>query len=169
MKLPTTTPQKFNGEALSYLSWKKLWLETMEVMYKDATHLKSSIDQRTADLIRLAHTTSMKDFWELMDEEFLDYNALSRYAKKDIKSLDREDPRFLQMMKMRINTHHNNLKVQGMEHRITSDEMIMENWLPMMTEMAREDWLKIPNRDPPLWPQFEQFLQLQAKASQGRE
>ena len=47
----------------------------------------------------------MNYFWELMDEEFLDYNALSRYAIKDIKSLDREDPRFLQMMKMRINTH----------------------------------------------------------------
>jgi hypothetical protein len=86
----------------------------------------------------------MQDFWSLMDEEFLNYNAIARYAIKDIKSLDREDPRFLQIMKMRITTHHNNLKVQNTEHRITSDEMIMENWLPMMTEMAREDWLKIP-------------------------
>ena len=90
----------------------------------------------------------MKDFWDLMDEEFLDYNAFSRYAIEDIKCLDREDPRFLKIMKMRINTLHNNLKVQGMEHRITSDEMIMEIWLPMLTETAREDWLKIPNRDP---------------------
>ena len=40
-----------------------------------------------------------------MDEEFLDYNAISRYAITDIKLLDIEDPRFLQMMKMRINTH----------------------------------------------------------------
>ena len=75
---------------------------------------------------------------------------MPRYAIKDIKSLDRKDPRFLQIMKMRINTHHNNLKVQGMEYRITSDEMIKENRLPMLTELVKEDWLKIPNREPPL-------------------
>ena len=172
MKLPTTSPPKFAGEALNYLPWKKLWLETMGIGYPDATQLmqlKTSIDPRTADLVGLINITSMQDFWSLMDEEFLNYNALARYAIKDIKSLDREDPRFLQIMKMRITTHHNNLKVQNMEHRITSDEMIMENWLPMMTEMAREDWLKIPNRKSPLWPQFEQFLHLQAQASRERE
>ena len=64
------------------------------------------------------------------------YNALSRHAIKDIKSLDREDPRFLQMLKMRINKQHNNLKVQGMEGRITSDEIIIEIWLPMLPEMV---------------------------------
>ena len=80
MKLPTTTPQKFNGDALGYLPWKKLWLETMGVGYKDATklkQLKSSMGQRTADLVGLEHTTSMKDFWELMDDEFLDFKAIS--------------------------------------------------------------------------------------------
>ena len=44
-----------------------------------------------------------------MDQEFLDYNALSRTAIEDIKSLPRKDPSFLQMLKVRLTTHSKNL------------------------------------------------------------
>ena len=56
-----------------------------------------------------------------------------------------------------------------MKDRMTGDKMLLENWLPMLSNTAREDWLKTKNRDPPLWPEFEQFLQLEAKASRERE
>ena len=49
----------------------------------------------------------------------------------------------MQMMKMGINTHHNNLRFQGMEGSIMSDEMKMEIWLPMRSDIAWEEWLKI--------------------------
>jgi hypothetical protein len=77
-----------------------------------------------------------------MDKEYLDYNALSRSAVADVKSLDRKGPRFLQMMKVKLTTHSANLTVNGMGHRISSDEMVREHWIPLPTEMAREDWLK---------------------------
>ena len=43
----------------------------------------------------------MQNFWSLMDNEYIDYNALSRSAVADVKSLDRTDRRFLQMMKVK--------------------------------------------------------------------
>ena len=87
--------------------------------------------------------------------------ALSRSAIADIKNLDRKDSRFLQMMKVKLTTHRKNLEINNMGHRITSDEMVREHWLPLLTEMAKEDWLKTPNRESPLWPQFDE-TQLQA-------
>ena len=73
------------------------------------------------------------------------------------------------MMKVKLSTHSTNLEVNGMGHRITSDEMVREHWIPLLTEMAREDWLKVPVRDPPLWPHFEKFLEIQAQACRERE
>jgi hypothetical protein len=101
----------------------------------------------------------MKDFWRHMDEEYLDYHALSRSAIAEIKSLDRKDSRFLQIMHVKLNHHRKNLDTNNMGHRITSDEMINEHWVPLLTEMAKEDWIKRPKRDSPLWPQFEAFLE----------
>ena len=56
-----------------------------------------------------------------------------------------------------------------MSHRVTSDDMIREHWLPMLPTMAKEDWLKTPVRNPPLWPHFETFLETQAEACRQRE
>ena len=89
---------------------------------------------------------------------------MSRAAIADIKSLDRKDPRFLQMMLVKLTTHKNNLELSSMGHRITSDEMVREEWLPMLTEGAKEDWLKVPCRSSPIWNHFERFLQEQSQA-----
>ena len=59
-------------------------------------------------------------FWHHMDKEYLDYNALSRSAIADVKSLDRKDSRFLQMMKVKLTTHRKNLEINNMGHCITS-------------------------------------------------
>ena len=131
--------------------------------------LKLSIPARTSNLIGLSDIRTMVDFWSHMDKESLDYNALSRSAIADVKSLDRKDSRFLQMMKVKLTTHRKNLEINNMGHRITSDEMVREHWLPLLTEMAKEDWLKTPMREPPLWPQFEEFLETQSQACRERE
>ena len=104
-----------------------------------------------------------------MDQDLLDYDAPSRTAIEDRKSLPRKDPRFLQMLKVRLTTHNKNLELSGMGYRITSDDMGRKEWIPILTEMAREDWLKVPPRKPPLWPHFMEFLEIQAAACRGRE
>ena len=68
-----------------------------------------------------------------MDQEFLDNNALSRTAIEDIKSLPRKDPSFLQMLKVRLTTHSKNLELSGMGYRITSVDMVREEWIPLLT------------------------------------
>ena len=93
--------------------------------------LKRNIPQRTADLIGLVDIREVKEFLKLMDQEFLDYNALSRTAIEDIKSLPRKDPRFLQMLKVRLTTHSKNLEKSGMGYRIMSDDMVREEWIPL--------------------------------------
>ena len=112
---------------------------------------------------------AMKGFWEAMDEEYLDYNQLSRGAINDIKSLDRKDPRFLQMMLKKLQSHKENLDLSSMGHRVSSDEMIREEWLPIMPDNAKENWLKVALDPTPLWPQFEAFLEKQAEACRQRE
>ena len=172
LRLPTCPPPKFDGQNLSYLNWKRLWTTTMGEGYKEEVQLmqlKTAIPVRTADLIGLSEIRSMENFWKLMDREYLDYNALSRTAIQDVKSLNRKDPRFLQMMKVKLVTHSTNLELSGMGYRITSDDMVRESWIPLLTEMAREDWLKIPDREPPLWPHFLKFLETQAQACRERE
>ena len=132
-------------------------MATMGEGYKEEVQLmqlKRNIPQRTADLIGLVDIREVKEFWKLMDQEFLDYNALSRTAIEDIKSLPRKDPRFLQMLKVRLTTHSKNLEKSGMGYRIMSDDMVREEWIPLLTENAREDWLKVPPRQPPLWQHF---------------
>ena len=94
---------------------------------------------------------------------------MAKSAVADIKSLDRKDPRFLQMMKVKLQTHSANLEYNKMGHRITSDEMVCEHWIPHLTDMAREDWLKLPNREPPLWDHFEKFLEVQTLSCRERE
>ena len=105
----------------------------------------------------------------MMDHAFLVYNALSRTAIEYIKSLPRKDPRFLQMLKVRLTSHSKNLEQSGMGYRIKSDDMVREEWIPLLTENAREDWLKVPPRQPPLWPHFMDFLEIQAAACPERE
>ena len=56
-------------------------------------------------MIVLVDIRTMEGFWEAMDEEYLDYNQLSRGAINDIKGLDRKDPRFLQMMLKKLQSH----------------------------------------------------------------
>ena len=131
--------------------------------------LKASIPERTMNLIGLVDIRTMEDFWTLMDCEYLDYNQLSRAAIADIKSLDKKDPRFLQMMMVKLTTHRKNLELSGMGHRITSDEMVREEWLPMLTYNAKEDWLKVPAKTAPLWPHFEKFLKDQSESCKERE
>ena len=99
----------------------KSYVEEVQLM-----QLKSSIPTRTANLIGLVGIRTMDTFWTLMDEEYLDYNQLSRAAIANIKSLDKKDPRFLQMMLVKLTTHRNNLELSSMGHRITSDEMVGE-------------------------------------------
>ena len=90
---------------------------------------------------------------------------MSRGAINDI----RKDPRFLQMMLKKLQSHKENLDLSNMGHRVTSDEMIREEWLPIMPENAKEDWLKVALDPTPLWPQFEAFLEKQADACRQRE
>ena len=142
----------------------KSYMEEVQLM-----QLKLSIPARTSNLIGLSDIRTMVDFWSHMDKEYLDYNALSRSAIADVKSLDRKDSRFLQMMKVKLTTHRKNLEINNMGHRITSDKMVREHWLPLLTEMAKEDWLKTPIRESPLWPQFEEFLETQSQACRERE
>ena len=172
LRLPTCPPPKFDGLNLNYLNWKRLWTTTMGEGYKEEVQLmqlKTAIPNRTADLIGLSEIRTMENFWKLMDREYLDYNALSRTAIQDVKNLNRKDPRFLQMMKVKLETHSANLELSGMGYRITSDDMVRESWIPLLTEMAREDWLKTPGREAPLWPHFLQFLETQAQACRERE
>ena len=53
-------------------------------------------------------------------------------------------------MKVELKPHGKNLEFNN----LTSDEMVREHWLPLLTEMGKEEWLKIPMRKSPLWPQF---------------
>ena len=166
------SPGKFTGSIVDYLPWKRQWKATMGKSYVEEVQLlqmKTSIPGRTANLIGLVDIRSMKGFWEAMDEEYLDYNQLNRGAINDIKSLDRKDPRFLQMMLKKLQSHKENLDLSSMGHRVTSDEMIREEWLPIMPENAKEDWLKVALDPTPLWPQFEAFLEKQAEACRQRE
>ena len=106
---------------MDYLPWKRQWMATMGKSYVEEVQLmqlKASIPTRTSNLIGLVDITTIEDFWESMDGEYLDYNQLSRGAIRDIKALDRNDPRFLQMMLKKLSSH--------MGHRVTSDEMIRE-------------------------------------------
>jgi hypothetical protein len=97
----------------------KSYMEEVQLM-----QLKLSIPARTSNLIGLSDIRTMPDFWSHMDKEYLDYNALSRSAIADVKSLDRKDSRFLQMMKVKLTTHRKNLDTNNMGHRITSDKMV---------------------------------------------
>ena len=172
MRLPSCQPPKFTGENIEYLPWKRQWLATMGKSYLEEVQLmqmKTAIPERTRNLIGLVDIRTMADFWDLMDAEYLDYNQLSRSAIADVKSLDRKDSRFLQMMLVKLQTHRKNLELSNMGHRITSDEMVREEWLPMLTNMAKEDWLKRPSREAPLWPHFVSFLEGQAQACKERE
>ena len=172
MRLPACAPPKFTGISIEYLTWKRTWTQTMGKSYVQEVQLmqlKTSIPARTAILIGLTEIRTMEDFWAQMDKEFLDYNALSRAAIQDIKSLDRKDNRFPQMMLTKLTMHKKNLEQSNMSHRVTSDDMIREQWLPMLPTMAKEDWLKTPVRIPPLWPHFETFLETQAEACRQRE
>ena len=73
------------------------------------------------------------------------------------------------MMLTKLTMYKKNLEQSKMSHRVTSDDMIREHWLPMLPLMAKEDWLKTPMRNPPLWPHFEAFLETQAEACRQRE
>ena len=172
MRLPTCSPPTFSGEIIDYIPWKRIWKVTMGASYMEEVQLmqlKQSIPRRTSDLIGLNDIRSMGDFWKNMDEEYLDTHALSKSAITDIKSLDRSDSRFLQIMKVKLTNHSKNLDTYKMGHRITSDEMIREHWIPLLTVRAQEGWLKNPIRESPLWPKFEQFLETQADACRERE
>jgi hypothetical protein len=61
--------------------------------------LKSSIDQRTADLVGLAHTTSIKDFRELIDEEFQEYKVAGQRRPKIPADDEDEDQHTPQQLK----------------------------------------------------------------------
>ena len=99
------------------------YMEEVQLM-----QLKRSIPSRTSDLIGLNDIRSTGDFWNNMDEEYLDTHALSKSAISDIKNLDRTDSRFLQMMKVKLSNHSKNLDIHRMGYRITSDEMVREHW-----------------------------------------
>ena len=102
MRLPTCPPPKFSGANVDYIPWKRTWEVTMGKSYMEEVQLmqlKLSIRARTSNLIGLSDIRKMTDLWSHMDKEYLDYNALSRSAIADVKSLDRKDSRFLQMMK----------------------------------------------------------------------
>ena len=145
MRLPTCSPPTFSGEIIDYIPCIRIWKATMGASYMEEVQLmqlKQSIPSRTSDLIGLNDIRSMGDFWKNMDEEYLDTHALSKSAITDIKSLDRSDSRFLQIMKVKLTNHSKNLDIYKMGHRITSDEMVREHWLPLLTERAKEDWLK---------------------------
>jgi hypothetical protein len=79
-----------------------------------------------------------------MDKFFLDYNSLSSHAVEDTIALPREDPRFFQMMNMRITTHRTILLALGMEHRLKNDEMIQEKLLPILRKLPRNTGSRYP-------------------------
>ena len=97
----------------------------------------------------------MKDFWEAMDDKFLDYNTLSGNEIEVNQVLHWEDQGFLQTMKERTFANKTTNKIKRPEQRFPSDEMILKTWLSMLPETMRDEWHKKPNRAAPLWPQFE--------------
>ena len=129
LRLPTWPTVKFSGDVVHYLPWKRQWQAVAGKSYVEEVQLmqlKASIPERTSNLIGLVDIRTMEDLWSLMDGEYLDYNQLSRGAIADIKNLDKKDPRFLQMMMIKLTTHRKNLELSGMGHRIPSDEMVRQ-------------------------------------------
>jgi hypothetical protein len=102
-----------------------------------------------------------------MDKKY--YNALSKPAIVDIKSLDRKYSRVLQMMNIKLTSHRKHMDINNMGHHITSNEMVNKHWVPLLTERAKEDWNNSPIREPPLWPQFEIFIEKKSQACREQE
>jgi hypothetical protein len=62
-------------------------------------------------------------------------------------------------MHVKLNSHRKNLDTKEKGRRITSNEMVIEHWVPLLTDKAKEDWIKTPKRKTPLWPQFHKFME----------
>ena len=80
----------------------------MGEVYKEEVQLmqlKTAIPTRTADLIGLSEIRTMESFWKLMDREYLDYNALSRTAIQDVKSLNRKDQHKPRIIRIGLQDH----------------------------------------------------------------
>jgi hypothetical protein len=118
---PTTT-QNTQMRLPTEVQWSNCGLHTMEknlagnngkiILGRGATHtveLKPSIPARTSNLIGLSDIRTIPDFWSLVDKEYKDYNAAIRtsitFAIVDVKILDRQDIRFLQLIKAKLASH----------------------------------------------------------------
>ena len=173
LKLPTTKPPYFNGELLHYLPWRRLWRETMGKGYPGAVQLaqlKESLATRVQEIIPLATLRTMTDFWALMDDEYVNFHELARKAVHDIKSVNRKDTRYIQIIRNKLLTYKVDLEQVQLQHRVTSDVMITEHWLPLLPPEIRERWIQDNTLEGgPLWPVFEQFINKQAAAARQRD
>ena len=173
LKLPTTKPPYFSGELLAYLPWRRLWKETMGKGYPDPVQLaqlKESLSARVQEIIPLATLHTMDDFWALMDDEYVNFHELARLAVQDIKAVSRKDTRYIQIIRNKLLTYKVDLQQVDLQHRVTSDVMITEHWLPLLPHEIRERWIQDNTLDAgPLWPRFEQFINKQAAAARARE
>jgi hypothetical protein len=59
-------------------------------------------------------------------------------------------------MHVKLNSHRKNLDTNEKGHHITRNKMVNEHWVPLLTDKAKEDWIKTPKREMPLRPQLEQ-------------
>ena len=72
--------------------------------------------------------------------------------------MDHSDPRFIQLMRNKIDFHHRNLRTVQLEHRISGREAIEEMWIPLFKKETRELWLQEPvDSNQPLWDRFLEF------------
>ena len=173
LKLPQSKPPIFSGELLDYLPWRRLWKETMGEGFTDPVQLaqlKESLNKRAAEIVGLSAIRTMDNFWALMDDEYVNYNELARLAIADIKSVDRKDTRYIQIVKNKLLTYKTDLEQVGLAYRITSDEMVHEHWLPLLNTETRERWIQEEEGAPgPQWGKFEAFITRQAVAARTRE
>ena len=174
IKLPSTKPPAFSGEMLDYLPWRRHWQDTMGAGCKDPVQLvalKEALPRRTASIIGLQSIRSMDTFWQMMDEEYVDFKELARRAIEEVKALDKADSRFLQIFKNKLIMHASDLKLVKLQDRISGDNMVEESWVPMLPSEARDDWLRdnAIRRGRTLWEAFIVFLDEQAKTARERE
>jgi hypothetical protein len=141
----------------------------MGVGFSDSVQLaqlKGSLNKRAADIIGLSTIRSMETFWSLMDDEYINYDELARLAIADVKSVDRGDSRHIQIVRNKLLTYKMHLEQVGIAHRITSDEMVDEHWLPLLSTEIRERWIQRGVTVPgPQWKTFEAFINKQAVAA----
>ena len=57
---------------------------------------------------------------------------MARHAISDIHSVDPTDPRFVQLVRNKMDLHHRNLRSVNLGHRISGQEAMEERWICLL-------------------------------------